>query len=192
MSMTADAYQDLPRRTRRRIILWSVLRGLLNVTLLVVLYYVLPLDERFGANAAVRVLIGLVVFVCLTVWQVKSIVGSPYPAVKAFEALGMIVPFYLLLFASTYFVMERTSAASFTQSMTRTDALYFAVTVFATVGFGDIAPRSEAARIALIFQMLGDLALVGAGARILLMAVQHGRQRRSYAAGDPGSAGSPQ
>ena len=190
--MTADSYQDLPRRVRRRIILWAVLRGFLNTTLLVVLYYELPLDEPFGADAAVRVLIGLVVFIGIAVWQVKNIIDAPYPATKAFEALALILPFYLLFFASTYFVMERTSAASFTESMTRTDALYFSVTVFSTVGFGDIAPRSEAARIALIFQMLGDLALVGAGARLLLVAVQRGRQRRSNAGDDPGSAGSPQ
>jgi voltage-gated potassium channel len=191
MSMIADSYQDLPRARRRRIILWAVLRGFLNTTLLVVVYYELPLTERFGADAAVRVLIGLVVFVAITVWQVRGIIGSPYPAVKAFEALGLILPFYLLLFASTYFVMERTSAASFTEPLTRTDALYFSVTVFSTVGFGDIAPKSEAARIALIFQMLGDLALLGAGARLLLTAVQRGRQRRSSEGDDPGSAGSP-
>ena len=189
--MTADSYQDLSRRTRRRLIFWAVLRGFLNATLLVVIYYVLPLDERFGTDAAVRVLIGLVIFVGLAVWQVRNIVASPYPAVKAFEALGLILPFYLLLFASTYFVMERTTAASFTQTMTRTDALYFSVTVFSTVGFGDIVPRSEAARIVLIFQMLGDLALLGLGARLLLTAVERGRQRRADAGGDPGSTGSP-
>jgi hypothetical protein len=38
--------------------------------------------------------------------QVRIIAGARYPAVKAIEALGLIVPFYLLLFASTYFVME--------------------------------------------------------------------------------------
>jgi voltage-gated potassium channel len=190
--MTADSYQDLPRTPRRRVILRAVVRGFLNTALLVVVYYVLPLDERFGADAAVRVLIGLVVFAGMTAWQVKTIIDSPYPATKAFEALGLILPFYLLLFASTYFVMERTSTASFTEPMTRTDALYFSVTVFSTVGFGDIAPRSEAARIALIFQMLGDLALLGAGARLLLVAVQHGRQRRSDAGSDPGSADRPQ
>lgn len=185
--MAADAYQALPRTTRRRIIFWAVLRGLLNTTLLVAIYYVIPLDQPFGAGAAVRVLIGLVVFVCLVVWQVKNILDSPYPAVKAVEALALILPFYLLLFASTYFVMERASAASFTETMTRTDALYFSVTVFSTVGFGDIAPRSEPARVVLIFQMLGDLALLGVGARLLLTAVERGRQRRSGAGGDPGS-----
>ena len=98
---------------------------------------------------------------------------------RAFEALGLIVPLYLLLFASTYFLMERASAASFTQQLTRTDALYFSVTVFTTVGFGDITAKSEAARAVLIVQMLGDLALLGAGARLLLGAVRRGQQQRS-------------
>jgi hypothetical protein len=103
----------------------------------------------------------------------------------------LLLPFYLLLFASTYFVMERASAASFTEPLTRTDALYFSVTVFSTVGFGDIAPRSEAARIVLIVEMLGDLALLGAGARLLLGAVRRGQERRSDTDDDPGPAASP-
>ncbi len=82
---------------------------------------------------------------------------------QAFEALGLIAPLYMILFASTYFLMERASAAAFTQPLTRTDALYFTVTVFSTVAFGDISPKSEAARIVLIVQMLGDLAVLGAG-----------------------------
>jgi ion channel len=57
--------------------------------------------------------------------------------------------------------------------------LYFSVTVFTTVGFGDIAAKSETARVALIVQMLADLALLGAGARVLLGAVRRGQQRRT-------------
>ena len=148
-------------------------------TVLVVLYYLLPLDRPWGTDTAVRLLIGLLVFAGLTVWQVKAIAGSRYPGLRAAEALGLIIPFYLLLFASTYFVMERASAANFTQPLTRTDALYFSVTVFATVGFGDITAKSETARVVLIVQMLADLALLGAGARVLLGAVRRGQQRRS-------------
>ena len=112
------------------------------------------------------------------VWQVRKITRSRYPGVQAVEALGLIVPLFLLMFASTYFVMERASAAAFTQPLTRTDALYFTVTVFSTVGFGDISPKSEAARVVLIVQMLGDLAILGAGIQVLLQAVQRGRQQR--------------
>ena len=188
--MSNDPYQDLPPAKRRRVVFLAVLRTLLSTTVLVVLYYVLPLDEPWNGDTAVRVLIGLLVFAGITVWQVRTIAGSRYPGVKAFEALGLIVPFYLLLFASTYFVMERASAASFTQPLTRTDALYFSVTVFSTVGFGDITAKSEAARVVLIVQMLGDLALLGAGARVLLGAVRRGQQRRSDTGGGAGSAAS--
>ena len=181
-------YQELPPAQRRRLMFRTALRSLLLTTVLVVLYYVLPLDERLDASVAVRLLIGLGIFAAMATWQVRSIIGARYPAVKAIEALGLILPLYLLLFASTYFVMQRASAANFTQPLTRTDALYFAVTVFSTVGFGDIAAKSEAARVVLIFQMLGDLALLGAGARVLLGAVRRGQQRGSDTAGGTGPA----
>ena len=184
--MTTVPYQELPAARRRRLIFRGVLRGLLTTTVLVVLYYVLPLDRPWNGDTAVRVLIGLLVFAGITGWQVRTIAGSRYPGVRAVEALSLILPLYLLVFASTYFVMERTAAANFTQPLTRTDALYFSVTVFSTVGFGDITPKSEAARVVLIVQMLGDLALLGAGARILLGAVRRGQQRRSDTGGDGG------
>ena len=164
-----------------------MLRGLAVTTVLVVLYYLLPLDRPWDTDTAARILIGLLVFAGLTVWQVRAIAGSRYPGLRAAEALGFIIPFYLLLFASTYLVMERAAAANFTEPLTRSDALYFSVTVFTTVGFGDIAAKSETARVVLIIQMLADLALLGAGARVLLGAVQRGRHRRS----DTGDGDSP-
>jgi hypothetical protein len=75
--------------------------------------------------------------------------------------------------------MERASAAAFTQPLTKTDALYFTVTVFSTVGFGDITAKSEIARVVVIIQMLGDLALLAVGARLLLEAVHRGQQART-------------
>ena len=177
--MAGPPTQELPPAKRRRLIIRAVLRGVLVTAALVVLYYELPLDRPWGSDTAVRLLIGLLVFVGITVWQVRAITGSRYPGLRAAEALGLIIPLYLLLFASTYFVMERAAAASFTQPLTRTDALYFSVTVFTTVGFGDIAAKSETARVVLIVQMLADLALLGAGARVPLGAVRRGQQRRT-------------
>ena len=177
--MTDQPNQEPPPAMRRRLIIGAVLRGLVITTVLVVLYYLLPLDRPWGTDTAVRLLIGLLIFAGLAAWQVKAITGARYPGLRAAEALGLIVPLYLLLFASTYFVMERASAANFTQPLTRTDALYFSVTVFTTVGFGDISAKSETARVVLIIQMLADLAVLGAGARVLLGAVQRGQQRRS-------------
>lgn len=186
--MTDQPDQALPPAKRRRLIFWAVLRGLLTTMVLVALYYLLPMDQPWDTGTAVRLLIGLLVFAGVTVWQIRAIAGARYPAMRAFETLGLIAPLYLLLFASTYFLMDRASAASFTQPLTRTDALYFSVTVFTTVGFGDITAKSETARIVLIIQMLADLALLGAGARALLGAVRRGQQRRSGTGDGTGAA----
>ncbi len=178
-AVTGERPKGLPPAQRRRLVAGAVLRAVLVAAVLVVLYYELPLDRPWDSDTAVRLLIGLLVVAGVVVWGVRTIAGARYPGVRAAGALALILPFFLLLFASTYFVMERASAASFTQPLTRTDALYFTVTVFSTVGFGDITAKSEAARIVLIVQMLADLAFLGAGVRVLLGAVSRGRERRS-------------
>jgi len=186
--MSSERPTDLPRAQRRRLIAGAVLRSVLVAAVLVVLYYLLPLDRPWDADTAVRLLVGLLVVAAVMVWGVRTVAGARYPGARAAEALALVLPFFLLLFASTYFEMERASAASFTQPLTRTDALYFTVTVFTTVGFGDIAAKSETARVVLIVQMLADLVLLGAGVRVLLGAVQRGRQRRSETGDEAGQA----
>ena len=184
--MTGEHDQDLTVAKRRRLIFRAALRSVLTAAVLVVVYYLLPLAHPLRAGTAWRLLIGLLVFAGVMAWQVKAIAGSRYPGLRAAQTLGFIIPFFLLFFASTYFLMGRASAANFTQPLTRTDALYFTVTVFTTVGFGDITAKSETARVALIVQMLADLALLGAGIRLLLGAVQRGQQRRSDTGDDAG------
>jgi voltage-gated potassium channel len=49
------------------------------------------------------------------------------------------------------------------ETLTRTDSVYFTVTIFATVGFGDISASSEAARVLVTFQMILDLIVLGLG-----------------------------
>ena len=129
-------------------------------------------------------LAGLLVFAGIAAWQVRAITGSRYPQVKAVEVLALILPLYLLVFASTYYVIEPAAVADFTQPLTRTDALYFARDRISTVGFGNIVPGSRGRPVVLMVQMLGDLALLGAGARILLGAVRRGQQQRTDT-GDP-------
>jgi hypothetical protein len=155
---------------------------------LVVIYYLLPLD-RFSAGVAVTVLvIGLVALVGLITLQVRSIVASRFPGLRAVEALATSLPLFLVLFASTYLVTATESAGSFSQPLTHTDALYFTVTVFATVGFGDITAKSEAARLVVTGQMILDLIIIGIGARIILGAVQQSRRRQPEHATAPRSS----
>ena len=78
----------------------------------------------------------------------------------------MTLPLFLLLFATTYFLMSGPCAGNFSQEdLTRTDALYLAVTIFTTVGFGDISAASQGARLMVMFQMLLDLVIIAVGAQ---------------------------
>ena len=156
----------------------ALLRAVGSTVVLVVIYYMLPLDHSARWAAVAMLVIGLAGLSALVTFQVRSIIASPFPGLRAVEALATSVPFFLLLFASTYVVIAAVSASSFSQPMTRSNALYFTVTVFATVGFGDITATTQAARLVVTAQMIIDLIIIGLGARVILGAVTRGRQRR--------------
>ena len=185
--MSSPALRSLPLAARRRLLVRTLLRALLTVVVLVVLYYNLPLDQELDATAVALLLAGLLALTGLISWQVRGILRSSYPALRAVSALSSAIPFFLLIFASAYFLMARAQAGSFTEPLTRTDALYFTVTVFATVGFGDIAPTTQLTRIVTMFQMIADLLVLGVLLRVVLGAVKLGQQRRSGGGADSGA-----
>lgn len=164
--------------TSRRVLVLTALRNLLIVAGLVVAYYELPMDKPFRGGYAVALVLGLSGVGLLLVWQVRLIVHSPHPRLRAIDALTSTIPPFLLLYSAAYFVMERNEPGNFAQPLTRTDALYFTCTVFSTVGFGDITPHSEVARVVVVSQMIGDLLLIGLAARVVVGAVQQGVQRQ--------------
>ena len=166
----------------------GVLRALGTTAALVVIYYLLPLDHTSTWIAATTLIIGLVAFIALLGFQVRWIIRSRFPGLRAVEALATSLPLFLLLFSGTYVVMAAISASNFGEKLTHTDALYFTVTVFATVGFGDITAKSEGARLLVTGQMVTDLIILGIGAKIILGAVTRGRQQhpRNASAGQPG------
>ena len=172
------------RRQEARRVLFPLLRALGSTVGLVAIYYLLPLD-RASLGSVVAILgAGLMGLVGLVAYQVRSIIRAPYPALRAVGALATSAPLFLLLFAGTYFVASGISASNFNAPLTRTDALYFTVTVFATVGFGDIVATSEGARVLVMGQMVVDVIIVGIGAKIIVDAVRHGREKQLTEAGE--------
>lgn len=168
---TPGGSEAVGRPSSRRIF-WIVLRVVGSVAALVILYYVLPLDRSSEAACIAMLLVGLAGFVVLVVLQVRWILGSPEPAARAFEALATSVPFFLLLFAGTYVALATVAPGSFGGHLSHTDGLYFVVTVFSTVGFGDITARSQAARLVVTGQMLADLIVLGLVIKVMVGAVR--------------------
>ncbi|MER5177922.1 potassium channel family protein [Streptomyces sp. NPDC002896] len=167
-----------PRAARHRVPLRAAVRPLLTATGLVVAYYLLPMDERVTGGMLAGLVGGLAAVVVLLALQIRSILRSPHPRLRAVEALATTVPLFLLLFAAAYYLLERAAPGSFTEPLTRTDALYFTLTVFSTVGFGDITARTEPARIVTMTQMTANVLLVGVAARIVVGAVQAALRRQ--------------
>ena len=156
---------------------WAVLRVLLSVAVVLAVYYLLPF-EGYSTGVAITVLvIGLVLLIALIVWQVRRIIVDPYPRLRAIEALATTGPLFLILFASTYFVMARLAPHSFGTPLTRTDALYFVVSVFSTVGFGDITAKTETARLVVTGQIIADLIILGLAVKIIVGAVKRSQQQ---------------
>jgi Ion channel len=161
-----------PTRERRWALIAGLLRALAITCLLVVAYYFLPFDHSFGPGTLATLCAALLGVALMITWETRKILDSSYPAIKGIEALAMIVPLFLLIFASAYYLMDRSLPQSFGQHLSRTDSLYFTITTFSTVGYGDITAKTDGARVAVIFQMLGDLLVLGFGVRIIIGAVQ--------------------
>ena len=124
--------------------------------------------------------LALAAFTVLMVVQVRAIMRSTHPGLRAVEALAISLPLFLVIFSATYYVMGVADPSWFSESLSKLDALYFTVTVFATVGFGDITAASPPARVAVMLQMLADLIVLGVGVRVLTGAVREARARSGH------------
>ena len=168
----------VPARSPRRQAVASLLGSFLTSTAFVTGYFVLPVSSSYAMRTVVVLVAGLAILGALFTWQVRAIIAAPYPAAKAIGALMVSAPLFLVLFASVYFVLGARDPSEFSEPLTRLDSLYFTVTIFATVGFGDITAVSGTARALTLVQMVGDLLLVGVIARVILGAVEKGRRRQ--------------
>jgi hypothetical protein len=179
-TVDTTSFGDLPRATRRRLIGRAVLRGLGNTVIVVALYYLLPLDHLSQVGSVLLLVVGLLGIAVIVWWEVRVILNARYPAVHGIAALALTVPLFLVIFSTTYYLLEHSAPNTFSQHLSRTDALYFTVTTFSTVGYGDITAKSQGARVLVMFQMVADILIIGLGVRVLLGAVERGRQRQAY------------
>lgn len=158
------------------------MRSLIVGAGLLVAYFLVPVGSPETTGARLGLAGGLAVVAALIVFQARAIKRARYPRLRAIAACITSFALFILLFAMTYFQLDMNVHDAFNQPMSRTDALYFTITVLSTVGFGDIAPRAEVARIAVTVQMLADLALIGLAAQILLHETRSAVHARAHPA----------
>jgi hypothetical protein len=177
---SAPSLQAFSKAERRRLVAIGLLRSSAIAIVFIAAFYLLPLDRVSGISLAVSLAVGLLALTGIAAYQVRAIIRHRHSAIRAIEALAITVPLFLLLFAATYFLMAQANTDNFNvHSLTRTDSLYFTITVFATVGFGDISATSQPARIVVMAQMILDLLVLGHLVKAFLNAVQLGRAQQA-------------
>jgi voltage-gated potassium channel len=135
-------------------------------------FYVLPIGHESGVRTGVRLGVDVALIGAVFAWQIRRISVAALPELRAVEALGIVIALFLVLFSGIYLAMSHQEVRTFTQGLDQTRALYFTISVFSTVGFGDITPRTDAARLVVSAQMLLDLALIGAAVRLIFNAAR--------------------
>lgn len=180
--MTQSPIEDLSTFERSHVVRTG-LRAAFTAAVLVALYFVIPIEHRPHQSIALRLGVALGVFVVVLANEIRLIPGHERPMLRASVAMATVIPLFLVLFAWIYLTMSRADPTAFGGPLTRISALYFTVTVFSTVGFGDITAKTDVARLVVTVQMLADLAVVAVVVRLILGAATRGidRQKESSA-----------
>lgn len=176
--MTALPELPASRRTTVKVVAGVVLRVIASITLLFTAYYLIPTRGDGGESDLPWLVLALAIFAVIVGVQVPAIVKSDYPVARAVEALSVTIPLFLLIFARIYLSNSLAEPASFSQPLDHTTALYFTVTVFATVGFGDIVATTNGMKLLVTVQMLLNLAVLGLVIRLVTTAAQRGVARK--------------
>jgi hypothetical protein len=149
-----------------------------SVVVLGAVYFLLPTKDAGPSSDAPWLLLELAIFGLVVALQVPAIINAEHPILRATVALGVLVPLYLLIFARVYLSGSLSNSLAFNEPLSHESALYFTVTVFATVGFGDIVAKTDSMRMLVTAQMMANLIVVGAGIRILVSAARRGMAQK--------------
>ena len=166
-----------PRHARRLVavrLVWITL----GVIILFAAYFLIPTKSVGQGSDLPWLILALGVFAAVAALQIPAIVRAPYPIVRAVGTMAMLVSLYVLIFARIYLSISLGDPLIFSRPLDTVTALYFMVTVFATVGFGDIVAQSNSTMLLVTFQMLLNLVVLGTLIRLVTTAAQHGVARR--------------
>ncbi|MFH8655400.1 potassium channel family protein [Streptomyces afghaniensis] len=159
---------------------WTAAGGL--VVAVGTAYFLLPLeglgDDRSWLGWPLFVL-ALGLLAALLLRQVHYVILEK-PHTRPGVMIVLLMCLAVLVFSSGYYTLAQ-QPGQFTGLSTRVDALYFTVVTLATVGYGDIHPSGQEARLVAVAQILYTFVFLTAGATALsrrLHAVVAARDRR--------------
>ncbi len=140
--------------------------AVVGVTLLA--YFLIPVEGQTAARAAaLTAAVGIAAILVVFARQISRVSRSRRPVLAALEALVLVFGMFLALFALLYVSISTSDPQAFTQEVDKVAGIYFTTTVLTTVGFGDISPVSQTARVLVTVQMVLGMVLIGTAFKAL-------------------------
>ena len=153
------------------------LSGLRMAALFFAIAFILSLipesSDARSYGVAVSLVFLSVIYGIYFYYQLRGIRNSRHPGVRATEATFSSAFLFLAMFATVYVIISMDSPGSFTENLTSFSALYYAMTVMSTVGFGDITPTTVPARSVTMIQMALGLIYLGVVVRVFSSAAKN-------------------
>ncbi|MFE9926367.1 potassium channel family protein [Streptomyces sp. NPDC005774] len=148
--------------------LWRWLAQAVAATPLVTAYFLLPLDSLGPRHPTLSwTLFGLTLalIAALLLQQINHVLMN-HPHARPGLVIPLLMSLSILVFATAYQGLAQ-SPGELIGLNTRLDALYFTIVTLATVGYGDITPHGQTARLVTMLQILYTFIFLTAAATAL-------------------------
>lgn len=179
MFEAASADERIPRG----LLVVAMARVLAVVCVTLLGYFLLPVEGSGAASAAaLAACVGIAVILTVFARQIARVSRSQRPVLAALEALVLVFGLFLSFFALLYVSISESDPGAFTQDVNKVAGIYFTMTVLTTVGFGDISPVSETARVMVTLQMVLGMVLIGTAFKALGFSAKRAVTARTLAA----------
>ncbi|CAL9507535.1 hypothetical protein SUDANB176_03582 [Streptomyces sp. enrichment culture] len=161
---------------------WPWLAQAGGVTAMVTAYFLLPLGHlgpRRPVLSWILFCLALALIALLLLRQVVHVLLDR-PGVRPGLAISLLMCLSILVFATAYQALAQ-HPGELVGLTTRLDALYFTMVTLATIGYGDITPHGQAARLVTLLQILYTFVFLTAAATALTSHLRSALRRRESA-----------
>jgi hypothetical protein len=165
--------RDMERRHVQRSVAAALGRATAAAALLLTAYALMPLDVLSDFGLVMRIVLAVVAIAGITWWEVRAVGRAELPQLRAVESLAVTVTVIVVAFAACYLNLSQHDPAAFSEELGRISALYFTMTTIATIGYGDIHPVSNQARVVVMVQIVANVVVLGAAVRLIIAMARH-------------------
>jgi len=162
-------------------------RWLAGAAGIALLFGLFALAQPINVSGKPILLSAMCFFLFTSYWAVFAVAlvrltRSTHPVVDGVILLLLMFALLLLGYAYLYYSLSFYDAEAFTTAVaSKISAVYFSVTTLSTVGFGEISPGNDTARLVVMSQMILDLTLLGLGVKLLSQASKNRAQELAQA-----------